>query len=112
MSAPGKACDRWAPRSARSLAHASATLLALQPDALATLVSWHGVNPVMAYEQHRSAAIFGAQGNRNPFIDFPDLAARLDPSLVFTAPLPRPAQAGRCAAGLGHRAGVRGGTHG
>lgn len=60
----------------------------LQPDALATLISWHGVNPVTAYEQHRNAAIFGAQGNRNPFIDFPDLAARLDPSLVFTAPLP------------------------
>ena len=50
----------------------------LQPAALALLVAWHEADPVGVYEQHRNAAIFAAQGNRNPFIDVPDLASSLD----------------------------------
>lgn len=60
----------------------------LQREALPTLVSWHQQDPVTDYEQHRNAAIFEAQGNRNPFIDFPDLAHRIDLGTDFAAPLP------------------------
>ena len=31
-----------------------------------------------AYERHRNAAIEQSQGNRNPLIDHPDWAARID----------------------------------
>ena len=30
------------------------------------------------YERHRNMAISGKQGNRNPFIDFPEWAERVD----------------------------------
>ena len=50
----------------------------LQREALPALVSWHADDPVTDYERHRNAAIFEAQGNRNPFIDVPDLAGRID----------------------------------
>lgn len=38
------------------------------------LVQWHQRFPVTLYEKHRNQSIFRIQGNRNPFIDFPDLA--------------------------------------
>ncbi len=38
------------------------------------LLSWHRRFPISLYEQHRNQAIFTVQGNRNPLIDFPDLA--------------------------------------
>ncbi|CAM4085491.1 endonuclease I family protein [Mesobacillus thioparans] len=38
------------------------------------LLSWHLEHPVTLYEKHRNAAIQELQGNRNPFIDFPDMA--------------------------------------
>jgi deoxyribonuclease I len=38
------------------------------------LLKWHHQFPVTVYEQHRNKAIFEIQGNRNPFIDFPELA--------------------------------------
>lgn len=41
---------------------------------LEVLLGWHGNYPVTLYEKHRNAAIHELQGNRNPFIDFPDLA--------------------------------------
>ena len=34
------------------------------------------------WERHRNAAIHERQGNRNPFIDHPDLAASLLPTLA------------------------------
>jgi len=42
-----------------------------------TLLAWHALEPVTQYELHRNAAIAEAQGNRNPLIDFPDLAGRV-----------------------------------
>lgn len=38
------------------------------------LLDWHFAFKVNVYEKHRNAAIFEIQGNRNPFIDFPEEA--------------------------------------
>ncbi len=42
------------------------------------LLKWHKDNPVSLYELHRNQQIFKVQGNRNPFIDFPDLVDKID----------------------------------
>ncbi|MEL7658696.1 MAG: endonuclease, partial [Bacillota bacterium] len=44
---------------------------------LAILLKWHDEFPVSLYEKHRNLAIFELQGNRNPFIDFPEMAEKL-----------------------------------
>ncbi|OZI11102.1 hypothetical protein CEW92_13420 [Bacillaceae bacterium SAS-127] len=44
---------------------------------LSLLINWHEQFPVTIYEKHRNRAIYRIQGNRNPFIDQPDLAAKL-----------------------------------
>ncbi|WP_436376482.1 endonuclease I family protein [Cytobacillus sp. BC1816] len=41
------------------------------------LKRWHEENPVTLYEKHRNAAIQELQGNRNPFIDFPEHAKEM-----------------------------------
>ncbi|WP_203362587.1 endonuclease [Bacillus sp. REN10] len=43
---------------------------------LSLLINWHEQFPVTIYEKHRNRAIYRIQGNRNPFIDHPELAAR------------------------------------
>lgn len=43
-----------------------------------TLLDWHEQFPVSLYELHRNAAIEEVQGNRNPLIDFPELAHKID----------------------------------
>ena len=43
---------------------------------LSLLWGWHEKFPVSVYEKHRNQAIFEMQGNRNPFIDFPDHAKK------------------------------------
>jgi endonuclease I/V8-like Glu-specific endopeptidase len=45
---------------------------------LATLLNWHSRHPVDDYERHRNAAIYEKQGNRNPLIDHPEWAERID----------------------------------
>lgn len=45
---------------------------------LVTLLDWHRRYLVDDYERHRNAAIFEKQGNRNPLIDHPDWAGRID----------------------------------
>jgi endonuclease I/V8-like Glu-specific endopeptidase len=47
-------------------------------DRLATLLKWHRDAPPDLYEHHRNQAIFEKQGNRNPLIDFPELAEKID----------------------------------
>jgi endonuclease I len=47
-------------------------------ESLKTLLQWHNSNPVTEYEKHRNMAIFETQGNRNPLIDFPDWADKID----------------------------------
>ena len=43
-----------------------------------TLLEWHVNEPPGIYEKHRNVAIQELQGNRNPFIDYPKLAAKVD----------------------------------
>lgn len=56
-----------------------------KPEDIGMLVRWHQNNPVTLYELHRNQCIYNLQGNRNPFIDFPDLAAKVDFSTTFDA---------------------------
>lgn len=41
---------------------------------LPLLIEWHQAFPVSEYERHRNWLIAKAQGNRNPFIDYPEAA--------------------------------------
>ncbi len=50
----------------------------LQRRRLPTLLAWHKAQKVNLYELHRNAAIAAVQGNRNPLIDHPELAERID----------------------------------
>ena len=36
------------------------------------LVEWNKLDPVSPHEQHRNDYIYTIQGNRNPFIDYPE----------------------------------------
>ncbi len=42
------------------------------------LLKWHREFPVTDYERHRNETIQDFQGNRNPYIDHPELAERVD----------------------------------
>ncbi|SEN77729.1 Endonuclease I [Mesobacillus persicus] len=44
---------------------------------LPLLKRWNQQFPVTLYEKHRNQSIYMIQGNRNPFIDFPDLAEEI-----------------------------------
>jgi endonuclease I len=44
---------------------------------LGMLLSWHAAKPMDEWERHRNAVACELQGNRNPFVDFPDLAVKL-----------------------------------
>ena len=55
--------------------------------ALEMLLSWHHLDPVSTKERNRNEGIYrNWQGNRNPFIDFPELADLIwgDGTAVFT----------------------------
>lgn len=45
---------------------------------LQTLLDWHSDFAPDEWERHRNAAIQALQGNRNPLIDYPDWAGRID----------------------------------
>jgi endonuclease G len=49
-----------------------------QSDRLLILLNWHRTNPVSQHEKHRNAAIYASQGNRNPLIDYPEWAEKID----------------------------------
>ncbi len=57
------------------------TVKEYQSDDLETLLEWHNAFPVTEHEKHRNMAIFKKQGNRNPLIDFPEWASKIDFSL-------------------------------
>jgi endonuclease G len=48
------------------------------PERIDTLLAWHFAKPPMEYERHRNASIFKLQGNRNPLVDDPKWADRID----------------------------------
>lgn len=45
---------------------------------LQILLNWNTDFPPTVYERHRNQAIFAVQGNRNPLIDFPGWAEKID----------------------------------
>lgn len=45
--------------------------------AIDLLLKWHRDDPVSQKELDRNEAVYGFQGNRNPFIDYPELAEHL-----------------------------------
>lgn len=51
---------------------------AYRPEDIDTLLKWHKAEPPTLHEKHRNVAIQELQGNRNPFIDHPDWAAKVD----------------------------------
>ena len=50
----------------------------LQRAVVPVLLDWPRADPVGEYKRHRNAAVAEAQGNRNPLIDFPEWAQRID----------------------------------
>jgi endonuclease I/V8-like Glu-specific endopeptidase len=50
----------------------------LTAERLEMLLGWHRADPVSDYERHRNFAIAELQGNRNPLIDHPEWAERID----------------------------------
>ncbi len=49
----------------------------LKPWALQTMLRWHAEDPVSQKETDRNNAVFAIQHNRNPFIDYPELAGKI-----------------------------------
>ncbi|MBS4013108.1 MAG: endonuclease [Bacteroidetes bacterium] len=49
----------------------------LAPWALDMLMKWHILDPVSPKEINRNNAVYAIQGNRNPFIDHPELACKI-----------------------------------
>ena len=49
----------------------------LKPWALEIMLQWHIDDPVSEKEIERNNAVYEIQGNRNPFIDFPDLVEKI-----------------------------------
>ncbi len=43
-------------------------------ESVETLLEWHALDPVDTWEMGRNEVIYGIQGNRNVFIDYPELA--------------------------------------
>lgn len=52
---------------------------------LQRMLRWHKQYPVSDFERTKNAEIQQIQGNRNPLIDFPELADRIDFTLGFAA---------------------------
>jgi endonuclease I len=66
------------------------------PWALDMLLKWHILDPVSPKEINRNNAIYSLQGNRNPFIDFPEFACEIwggdcifAPVIVYTRTIPQ-----------------------
>jgi len=47
-------------------------------DDIKILLQWHKEDPVTLHEHHRNQAIFKLQKNRNPLIDHPEWADKID----------------------------------
>lgn len=56
----------------------NATKKEYNTDRIEMILEWHRNFKVSKYERHRNAAIYEKQGNRNPLIDFPEWADRID----------------------------------
>ncbi|MDD3050792.1 MAG: endonuclease [Candidatus Cloacimonetes bacterium] len=54
---------------------------------LPVMYQWHYQDPVDEYEIARNNAVFAIQGNRNPFIDYPEFVEDLWGNLILDTPL-------------------------
>lgn len=67
----------------------------LKPWAAEMLIKWHKQDPVSEKEINRNNAIYSIQGNRNPFIDYPQLADYIwGDSIDYTFRLPNDSTVG------------------
>ncbi len=63
---------------------------------LTTLLEWHRLDPPSARELYRNGAVCGFQGNRNPYVDFPELANKVfGPGSGYADPVQGCAAAGQ-----------------
>lgn len=62
----------WDSNNANAMTNTSA--LTLKSWIIPMLLAWHAADPVNAEEIQRNDNIYKVQGNRNPFIDYPELA--------------------------------------
>jgi len=64
------------------------------PWARELLLQWHAADPVSVKERLRQEAVYAIQGNRNPFIDYPDLVSYIwGPDTLQAYPFPQPSDA-------------------
>lgn len=67
----------------------------LKPWAVALLLKWHKQDPVSEKEINRNNAVFAIQGNRNPYVDYPQLADYVwGDSVNYTFKLPTGTEVG------------------
>jgi endonuclease I len=66
-------------------------------ESIDTLLAWHALDPVDTWEMGRNEVVYGIQGNRNVFIDYPELAWVLfDREVPADIQIPDPRTPGNC----------------
>ena len=66
-------------------------------ESIETLLQWHAMDPVDTWEMGRNEVVYGIQGNRNVFIDYPELAWVLfDQEVPEGIQIPNPRTPGNC----------------
>ncbi len=60
--------------STTQMNYANSSYPTLKPWAVELLLKWHKQDPVSEKEVSRNNAVYAVQGNRNPYVDFPQLA--------------------------------------
>ena len=60
--------------STTQMNYANSTYPTLKPWAVELLLKWHEQDPVSEKEVNRNNAVYAVQGNRNPYVDYPQLA--------------------------------------